>query len=613
MPLDPNDVVFIDFETYYDQEYSLGKKYNTSEYVRDKQFLIHGVGIKEGKRDAYWVSGHDESLRACEQLGLDSRPVCAHNMAFDGFILHQHAAIHPGLYCDTLSMARATTGHHISHSLNSVASYLGLGEKLAGVLESTKGIRTLTPAHLVSLGEYCLKDVDLCAELFNFLLPYMPEKELSLVDMTIRMFCEPELEVYEDEVKAEWQREVASKQEAVDNVAADKEVFMSNDKFADLLRSMNVDPPIKISPTTGEEAYAFAKTDPGFKKLLTHSREEVRTAAETRMLLKSTINETRAERLYEAGKNAQKLPVLLNYAGAHTYRWSGGNKLNLQNLPRGGVLRRAIKAPDRHQLLVYDLSQIEARINAWFCGQFDIVAAFEYADRGLGPDVYKVMAGKFFDKPPEVVSPSERFIGKTGVLGLGYGMGWKKLQMMLKLGFLGADPIDMPSEQARELVNKFRSQNVAIANAWTRLSQDVRRMLLPNCNKQKGPITFKHKMIELPSGLALRYPGLSITYDVSTNNEVVTYDGRYGKKYIWGGLLLENIVQALARCVISDQMLMIPWKVATMTHDEVVVIVPDKEIEEANEVVHEIMITPPEWAPDLPLAAEGGYDRRYTK
>src|SRR5690606_2260190 len=152
------------------------------------------------------------------------------------------------------------------------------------------------------------------------------------------------------------------------------EDLMSNPKFAALLQQRGVDPPMKISPTTGKVTYAFAKSDLDFQALAKDPR--VADLCEARIRVKSTIGETRAVRFLEAGKDGMCLPILLNYSGTHTHRWSGGNKMNLQNLKRGGELRRSILAPDGHVIVVADSAQIEARVLAWLAGQDDVVEAF---------------------------------------------------------------------------------------------------------------------------------------------------------------------------------------------------------------------------------------------
>lgn len=613
--MNKQDLIGIDFETYYSSTYSLRlQKYNTSEYIRDPQFHIHGIGIKDGTSSTIWVTGHDRILRALEELNVRQRPIVAHNTSFDGFILHEEFALNPGMYCDTLSMARATMGHSIRHDLDTVAKILGLDGKIQGILADTKGHKQLTPEILKSLGHYCINDVDQCVDIFWKLYPFMPEDEMKLVDLTLRMFCQPLLHIDEKMVADELEREKQGKQDVLDCTGIAKDVLMSNNKFADLLRELGIEPPLKISPRTGKEAYAFAKTDPGFRELLCHEDEAIQAVTEARVIIKSTINETRAVRLLKAGENGQNLPILLKYAGAHTYRWSGGNKLNLQNLPRGGALRRSIKAPPACYLLVYDLSQIEARLTVWLAGQRDILDAFRAFDAGQGEDVYRTMAAKLFSLPVHEISSDLRFLGKACILGLGFGMGWKKLRIVLKIGFLGAPPIDMSKEDARRIVAAYRASNPNVVDYWDKLSALLERMATnENLDVTVGPLRFMYKMIELPSGLALRYPGLKLAFNPDWGSYQVSYLSRNGKRGIWGGFLLENIAQALARCVIAEMMLKIRWPIATMTHDECVMVVPKEEILVADAEVRSIMITPPVWAPELPLAVEGGYDERYSK
>ena len=602
-----NDLVTLDFETYYANDYSLGlARYNTSEYIRDEQFLIHGVGIACAGHKPYWVAGHDEALRECQQLELTERPVVAHNMAFDGFILHEHGGIHCGMYLDTLSMARLVVGHHVSLSLDNLAKIFGLGSKIEG-LENTKNKRTLTVDEARRLGEYCINDVELTEQLFRKLVQYAPDEELRLIDLTMRMFCDPRLVLDADLVQLALERQVSQKNATIAATSAAIEELRSSNKFAEMLRICGVEPPMKPSPSNPDkQIYAFAKTDPAFRALQNHQQEEVRLLAEARLSARSTINETRAIRLLIAGKD-YPLPVLLNYAGAHTLRWSGGNKLNLQNLPRKGLLRMSIMAPEGHMLVIFDLSQIEARLVALFCGQLDLLEAF-----ASGEDVYVKMAARIYNKQEEDVTGDERFIGKICVLGMGYGMGWKKLRLMLRMGFMGL-PMEVSEEFARRVVNTYRAVSSHVVTTWERLTMMLHQMAYnKELNYQFGPVTLQYRSVLLPNGTTLKYPGLK-AYE-----EEITYQSRYGKNYIWGGSLLENIVQALARCVIAEHMLSIAdlgdeYFVATMTHDEIVTIVPSESAESAYAKIEEIMTTPPLWAPDLPLAVEGAYDARYVK
>ena len=501
-------------------------------------------------------------------------------------------------------MARAAVGHHLSLSLNNLAQLFELGQKTAG-LEDTKNKRILTVGERERLGMYCINDVELTAQLFQLMLPYLPEEEMRLIDLTLRMFCDPRLVVDTDLVRLALEREVSHKDATIEATEAVLEELRSADKFADLLREHGVEPPRKPSPTNPEkQIYAFAKTDPAFRELQVHPHEEVRLLAEARLIARSTIRETRAERLLTAG-DGYPLPVLLNYAGAHTLRWSGGNKLNLQNLPRKGILRLSIMAPAGHKLVIFDLSQIEARLVVLFCGQLDILAAF-----ASGEDVYVKMAARIYGKPETDITDDERFIGKICILGMGYGMGWRRLRLTLRLGFMGK-VMDISPEFARRIVHTYRSVNSHVVRMWDRLNALLHQMSYnKDLDYQIGPVSFQYRTILLPNGAVLKYPGLTST------EEDVTYQSRNGKTYIWGGMLLENIIQALARCVVGEQMLAIQdleYFVATMTHDEIVTIVPDEDAEKAYNEIQTLMTTPPIWAYDLPLAVEGACDERYIK
>lgn len=598
-------MITLDFETFYSSEYSLGlKAYNTTSYIRDPQFLIHGVGIKIDDKPSYYVSGHDEVIAHLQTLDW-SQPVLCHNAYFDGFILTHHCRIKPTFYYDTMCMARIALGHHISHSLNNVADTLGFGIKLDG-LAAVKNFRKLTPELDKILGEYCIRDVDLTYACYWEMLEAVPEPELELINLTIKMFTEPELKLDEQLVRKALEEEIANKKEKKKAANAITEELTSNEKFASKLRELGVEPPQKISPTTDKTTYAFAKTDKGFKKLLNSSNEQVRSLAEARIAVKSTLQETRATRLLDEGKNGQSVPVFLNYSGAHTHRWSGGNKLNLQNLPRGGTLRQALLAPAGHQILVCDLSQIEARITAWFCGQKDVVQAFANNE-----DVYKNMASKIYNIPPDKINKDQRFIGKVCVLGLGFGMGPAKLKDTLAMGFMGK-PVEMSLEEVQNIVQKYRIANPNVVFMWQKLNACISWMMT-NVDQfspyKLHPVSFYNNKILLPNDTYLRYPNLR------QGEDNIVYDTKMGETYTWGGKLLENIVQALARIVVAEQMLKISkhMKVVSMTHDEIIAIAKTEEAQNKFDLMCDIMTTPPVWATDLPLAAEGSFHERYSK
>ena len=606
------DVVTLDYETFYGKDYTLSGKINTSEYVRDPRFHVHGVAIKKGNGKTLWYTGVNIAL-ALKEIDWSKTAMVAHNAPFDGFITSEVYGHVPALYVDTLAMSRAAHGHHTRHDLDTVAKLHGLGGKVKrDALANTKDKQQLTKSEEAKLGAYAIDDVNDTHEIFWQLHPYLPDDELRLIDITVRMFCDPVLEVDIPRVKAELENEVGAKAAALLRSGAQVDHLMSNEKFAQLLTNAGATLPCKISPSTGKMTYAFAKSDLAFQELMRNGDDKVRALCEARLKIKSTIGETRAARFLEAGRDGMKLPILLNYSGAHTHRWSGGNKMNLQNLKRGGELRRSILAPKGHVVVVADSAQIEARVLAWLAEQMDIVNAFANKD-----DVYKLMASAIYGKPVEQITKDERFIGKICVLGLGYGMGPQKLQQTLKQGTMGPS-IEISEEECRRIVNIYRSRNWKIKAFWKKMDQAITHMTL-GIESKESVLEIGKGFVRLPNGMFLQYFGLHGTAEISRDDLVMTettYLTRTGRTKLYGGLLTENVVQALSRVIIAEQMLKIHdagYRIVTMAHDEIVIVAKKKDAKKALDFMIKTMSTPPDWAPDLPLAAEGSYDTSYSK
>lgn len=606
------DVVTLDFETHYGKDYTLSGKINTSEYVRDDRFHVHGVAIKKGNGKTLWYTGRNIAL-ALKDIDWSKTAMVGHNTAFDGFITSEIYGHKPAFYVDTLSMSRASRGHHTRHDLDTVAKAFGHGGKVKrDALANTKDKVQLTKDEEAKLGGYAVDDVDDTYRIFWDMYPHVPDDELRLIDITMRMFCDPVLEIDIPRVKAELENELGAKAAALLRSGAQVDDLMSNDKFARLLQAAGAQLPQKISPSTGKLTYAFAKSDLAFQDLMKNGNDKVRALCEARLKVKSTIGETRANRFLEAGRDGMKLPILLNFSGAHTHRWSGGNKMNLQNLKRGGELRRSILAPKGHVVVVADSAQIEARVLAWLSQQMDIVNAF-----ATKQDVYKLMASVIYNVPVEEVTKDQRFIGKICVLGLGYGMGPQKLQQTLKQGTMGP-PVDISEDECRRIVGIYRQKNWKIKAFWKKMDQVITNMTL-GIESKEGPLEVGKGFVRLPNGMFLQYFGLHGTAEITRDDLVMTettYLTRTGRTKLYGGLLTENVVQALSRIIIAEQMLKIHdagYRIVTMTHDEIVIIAKKKDAKKALDFMIKTMSTPPDWAPGLPLAAEGDFDDCYSK
>ena len=422
-------IITIDFETYFSKDYSL-TKITTEEYVRDDRFEVVGVGVKIDDEPTEWFSGTMEETKAwLDQFDWGNAAVLAHNTLFDGAIMSWQFNIKPMIWLDTLCMARAVDGVEVGNSLGKLAERYGLGVKGDDTRWSI-GLRRadFTKEQMAAYAKYCINDVDLTYKLFNILREGFKKSELKLIDLTLRMFTEPSLELNLPLLEQHLIDVVDKKEALIKAAESDREILLSNQKFADKLREYGVEPPMKISNTTGKVALALAKSDEGFKALAEHPDLRVQALVAARLGTKSTLEETRTQRFIDIAKRGS-LPVPLRYYAAHTGRWGGDDKLNLQNLPRKSPLKVAISAPEGYVLIDSDSSQIEARVLAWLAGQNDLVQAFD-----RGEDVYKIMAAKIYKKDAADITDDERFVGKTTILGC-FGAdtlvltdsGWKRI------------------------------------------------------------------------------------------------------------------------------------------------------------------------------------------
>lgn len=297
---------------------------------------------------------------------------------------------------------------------------------------------------------------------------------------------------------------------------------------------------------------------------------------------------------------------------------SGHDGYNPQNLPNGSVSRTAIEAPPGHVLVVADSSQIELRMNAWLSKEYYV---FEVLNSGMC--IYITAAAAHYGVPYEYFTKAspERKFGKALTLGCGYGMGADKFQMYCASGPLGLDPMIISKEESERAINTYRTKNKNIVKNWKEHDKYLSIMLRQRLTKsageiitpyEAGPLRIGPNIITLPNGLNLQYIGLN-------------YDGEqwtYGNDVkIYGAKLSENTVQALARVIISDQLLMMEAqgiRTVSSTHDEIIAVAKEDEAEQTFKGMIEIMSTVPEWAkipgyPTLTLAAEGGYARNYSK
>lgn len=680
---DPKDYIYLDFETFYDKKgkYSLRtQKFSTTQYLRDPRFKVQSMALRYGKmRKARFFTDPDEIERQLRAIDWSKSALVAHNAIIEGGILSYHYGIVPAFYICTMSMARPVVGHDVGASLDEVSKYYGFAGKVkSGALDDVDGVRDPTPEQLKQLGLYNADDVDDMFGIFKHLRKHIPDSEMVLIHHTIKAYADPVLEVDRPLATAEWEKEKAERRKIILKInpiirhlydclkeedrlddlpitrnkpskknplgtpkkgemelweaTKDREVryerllkiLGSSNKLATMLQLIGYPPPMKWSEDQEKYIPAFALSDIEFQALANHPNRDVRLIHAARVAAKSDMAEQRAWRLLEHSRLAP-LPILLNYGKAHTIRWTGGDLMNPQNFPRGSNLRRCLRAPRGYRINVVDSGQIEPRTNAMLAGQTDLLEQFRMYDKtgDKAYDPYRILAGKIYDLPPEDVSSDQRFLGKVGVLGLGYQMGAPRYQNQLELGLLGP-PVIIDMATAIRVVTTYRDQNEKIVNFWYWLQNTAIPVLAgmhPNLNEAgwdfndgRGQLWFEKGILHLPNGMCLFYRGIE------------RHKGDYGWEYtyrvsrhewskLYGGLLCENIVQCLSRFMVGDQVLDIGdrYRILTLTHDECVFLSKTREAAKAQRFAEHAFSVSRDWYEGVPLRGEGGFDVCYSK
>ena len=604
------NIITIDFETYYGKDLGF-KTHTTEEYVRHEDFEVIGVAVAIDDGEATWFSGPASEIKTfLNKFDWSNSFALAHNTQFDGAILNWIFKIQPKGYLDTLCMARALHGVEAGGSLKALAERYKIGVKGTEVDDAYgKRRKDFTPEALEQYGSYCRNDVGLCKTLFNIFMEKFPVKELKVIDTTLRMFVEPTLRLNLPMLESHLETVKERKAKLLAVAQADKDSLMSNDKFAELLKLLGVEPPTKISARTGKQAWAFAKTDEEFKALLEHTDMRVQALVSARLGNKTTLEETRTQRFIDIALRGS-LPVPIKYYAAHTGRWGGDDKINLQNLPSRGQnankLKLSIEAPEGYVIIDSDSSQIEARTVAWLAGQTDLVESFD-----RGEDVYKIMASAIYGKDEAEITKEERFVGKTTILGAGYGMGGAKFQTQLK-----TFAVEMQADECARIISVYRSRYSKVPALW-RQAQVCVEALITRQGATFGEVDAvvfdaNEGGFLLPSGLWQKYEGLTKVFDPEGKAQY-QYKTRKGVVKIYGGKVVENICQAVARCVIAEQMLKIAkrYKVVLTVHDAVACIAKEDEAKEAQDYVEQCMRWRPTWCQTLPLNCESGVGRSY--
>lgn len=637
--------VYIDFETYWDQNHTLSKM-SPTEYIMDPKTEIISVAIKVGDAPTDVIFGEAEIKRHLDALDWSTKMAIGHNMSgFDSMIMAWRLGVRPKMWGCTAAMARskhsktaAAVGGKslVGVSLKKLSAEFGIGNKLDLEATNTKGkyLKDFTEGELNAMAAYNIMDTELCASLFKALARGFPKQELLLIDMTTRMLVEPQFILDRSMVEAALSMERDNKRKALLELARDlknysdvdldwsdhdtvvefvRSELASSARFGALLERLGVPTPMKPSPTNpAKMTAALAKTDDAFLKLQEHSHPMVAAAARARLDVKSTILETRLEAFLRAADACSgKLPVPLKYAGADTTgRWSG-EQYNMQNLPRintkkpkaSDALRNSLRAPKGHKVVVADLSGIELRVNHYL---WKVPSSMELYATDAEADLYKAFAAARYGITPEEVSKDQRQLAKVAQLGLGFGSGSETFRKVAKL--MGG--LDLSEAESNAIVLSWRETYKEIAQGWKDFHASLFhiRQGTEHAIDPWGLCITEKEAVRLPSGRRIHYPGLVQQRDDNGKAEWWYGAGRTRAR-IYAGKGVENLVQALARDVIAEHAVkfrkLTGLSPVLMVHDELVYIVPDADAEQSLLELQTIMRSGVTWWPELVTWSEG--------
>ena len=613
----------LDFETYFAPDYSLSNKgMSIEKYVRDPRFETIAVTTYDGEIRHRAIGAEVGPL--LQSFDWDDIYAVSHNFAFDGFILKERYGILPHFAACTQRLLHVLhlVGDIGGASLAKVSDYAianGIPIQPKGtVVHDMKGrsLSSLSPSEVETYLDYCQTDTDNTYAIFNWLAPRLSKTVLQ--SMSATLLCSVNARFIVDQEAAQKHRDAVQKENERLLKEANVDVFLvrSDDRLAAALEDLGVDPPSKLN-AKGLRKHAFAKTDKNFTDLLEHEDQAVQALVAARLGNKTTIAVSRAQAFVDVVDRGP-LPFAVNFWGAHTGRLSAGgvsNSYNFTNLPRNGILKRAIQAPKGFVVISADSTAIELRVAMALANQTDALIALRE-----GRDLYSDFGSELFGKPVSKKTPIERFIAKQICLSAQYGVGPDKMQKQSTIQARGQG-ITLPDISWVDAIKAYKTKYSQIPTQWRRLDGVLKAMMRGESVEvdAMGLLSMEGNTIIRPNGAKLIYDGLSA--DKGDRGVEYTYrrfkNRHWEWKHIYAAALLENISQALATDIIYWQWLQINARarkefgykfdiVAAQVYDEIVVIAPEKDGEAVRELQLHTMQQVPQWASSIPIAAEIG-------
>jgi DNA polymerase family A len=618
--------VVLDFETYYDSEYSLSKM-TTRAYILDPRFEALVISVRFLKTKQQLVAVGDAQIRRLlAKLNWAGVNAIAHNGAFDHSILSWIYDIHPAKLSCTLAMSLPFHASTVGGSLANLARVYNLPDKGTAVHNMLgKHLQDMTAQEVKEYAQYCGHDSFLCGALYEIFIAKLPRTyELSVIDATLRMYTDPVLRIDTGVIEPHLQALIEEKEDTLQELISmlrtysilpldviDSETMQkhcaSAPKFCQLLKTIGVEPPMKWNKKNTKQIPALAKTDPGMEDLLASEDPVVVMLAEARMATKSTLPTTRAKRFLELALMGG-MPFPLKYYGAEqTGRWSAWDSINLQNLPRTSPLRDSLTAPVGYGIVAGDESQVELRTGLELAGQLDRLDLLR-----CGHDLYKQSVVDSLGISYGDVSKDQRQMGKVTQLSAIFGVSAPVVRRTIWL--MGRVRVDGPTSE--RLVATYRATHPKVVAAWA----DGNLALQMIANGQTGTIwggrcTVTPEGIRKPSGLFVRYPNLRQQMGDKGRPEWV-YDKKLGKvtvpTKIYGAKVFQNCVQSIARDImavvvsrVNNVRLQPPYlHPAGIIHDELIGIAPLEYVDQAARLLHKALTTPVSFSANIPLDCE---------
>jgi DNA polymerase len=620
----PEQVLILDFETFFSKEYKMGNAVSVFEYVADPRFAIVGAAFKREEMPAFFVWGAEEVAARLRGISWNKLTVVGHNLSFDCWILAKKFGIYPKFTVDTVDLARAWDASAYENNLDILATRFNLGRKgrtmdFEGVTEANA-----TPGQWEAMSSYATNDAELTSGLLTTLLPKLtnPKIEIPLAHATLELRTKPELtcdmqlgKILVEQMQREQSASIERLGLTVKDISSEKTFHWHLEQAlieaGDLLqRYMKV--------TARGYAAALAKDDDMRDVLLNHPSPRVRDLCEAKVGRRSwPLHIKRVQRIMRINAACEGLlPVPLNYHAAHTGRDGGAEKINLQNLPKHGIellksMRGLLRAGSGKRLVRKDLSAIEARVLAWLANDKDMMANFAAYDQGRDKfDIYQKFAAECLNKSLSDITDEDRGkIGKIGILGCGFGMGPYlpgSNKTLPNVMFLASN---IPLEMAERVVGIYREHYSPVCMFWNNLERAFKFVLAKGIGATVGHLKLFTLpdcpvVIQLPSTRCLHYHNARLR------------DGqiRLGNVPTWGGALTENVVQATARDILLEAFLRLVnqgVRVVHRVHDELIASAALSETESVKEKMKTEMTRIPIWGKGLPLAGKVRIAVRY--